>query len=394
MNILFVTLFALETNTSVTKSNYNIIDGLIKSGNSLTLLMPEIDCDLSYYDNSLDLSKIKIKRIKNNNIGQKIAKQSSAANGWRRTVISFARNAYSRFTIFDRTKALITEAKNFDGYDEYYDVVISTSDPKTSHLFVKELINNGLKYGKWIQHWGDPLAGDISKNNLYPDFIIEKVEKDIISQADRVVYVSPFTLDAQKKRYKKLKDKFRFVPLPCDDMDKSITNKENQIVSVNKGEPLRVVYLGDYNSSIRNIRPLYEACEMLDFLTLTIAGNTDITLEKKKNINIMPRVSQIEAKRLENEADVIVSVGNLSGSQIPGKIYYAASSSKAILVTIDGEQPKEMKQYLESYNRFICCLNNTEDITGALIDIRNHPQLKYITPKELLSTEVANKILL
>lgn len=386
MNILFVTLFALETNTSVTKSNYGIIKGLINLGYNVTLLMPEIDQGLSYYDNSLDLKGITIERIRNENVGQQIASHSAQATGIKKKLLSVARNVYGKCRIFDRTKALLSEAKNFGGFDKYYDVVVSTSDPKTSHLYVKELIKCGLKYGKWIQHWGDPLAGDISKSNIYPNFYVEKIERKIINGADKVVYVSPFTLEAQERRYNAEKHKLSFVPLPCD---------EYEIVNVEPthSEHLNIVYLGDYSSHIRDIIPLYTACSKINFVKLTIAGNTDVKLKETENIRIFPRVPQAQAKELEDQADVIVSIGNLSGNQIPGKLYYSASGNKHIVVAIDGDNKAEMKKYLDSFNRFICCENTVESLTAALTALKDMPESKYETPKRLLPMNIAREII-
>lgn len=386
MNILFVTLFALETNTSVTKSNYGIIKGLVELGHDVTLLMPEIDQQLSYYDNSLDLSGITIERIKNENLGQHVASQVAQATGIKKKVLSVARTVYGKCRVFDRTKELLSEAKNFRCFDTYYDIVISTSDPKTSHLFVKELIKRGLKYGRWIQHWGDPLAGDISKNHIYPNFCIERIERKIIGKADKVVYVSPFTLKAQTKRYGSEKTKLAFVPLPCDEPEASELDREGS-------ERISVVYLGDYSSRIRDINPLYLACSNMDFVNLTIAGNTDVELKEKDHIKIFPRVPQAKAKALENQADVIVSIGNLSGNQIPGKLYYSASGQKHIVVAIDGDNKSEMKEYLKSFNRFICCENTVESLTEAITSLKNAPDTQYETPKQLLPVNIAKDIL-
>lgn len=386
MNILFVTLYSLETNTSVTKSNYGIIKGLLELGHNVTVLMPEMDEQLAYYDDSLDLAGITIKRIANNNLGQQVASQSAHATGLKKKMLSVARTIYAKCKVFDRTKSLLKEAKNFGGIDIYYDVVISTSDPKTSHLFVKELIENGLRYGRWIQHWGDPLAGDISKQNIYPNFYIERIEREIIRKADKVVYVSPFTLESQKNRYVSESEKFAFVPLPCDICMEDERREE-------KNDTLRIVYLGDYSSNIRNIMPLYDACCMLDFVQLIIAGNTDIALEKKHNVEILPRIPQAQAKKFEAQADVIVSVGNLSGSQIPGKLYYSAAGNKHIVVAIDGDKKTEMREYLESFNRFICCENTMESLMQVLIKLKDKPFTRYETPEKLLPVNVAEEIL-
>lgn len=386
MKILFVTLYALETNTSVTKSNYGILKGFLELGYDVTLLMPEMNDELSYYDNSLDLQGLNIIRINTNNVTQKIVNNSSKYVGLKKKFYNFVKNIYKKFKIFDRTKCYLKKAKEIKLSDEYFDVVISTSDPKTSHLFVEELIKNGLNYGRWIQHWGDPLAGDISKRNVYPNFYIEKIEKKIIWKADKVIYVSPFTLEVQERRYGSQKHKFHFVPLPCDiNSSSSVDYSENKI--------LNIVYLGDYSSNIRNIIPLYNACSNLNFVKLIIAGNTDISLENKKNIVILPRIKQSEAKKIEEKADVIVSIGNLSGNQIPGKIYYSSSSKKHILVTVDGEYKEKMKDYLESYNRFICCDNTTYDISNALYKLKNISYVYYETPEVMIPKNVAKKII-
>ena len=71
MRILFVTLYPLEVNTSVTQSNYGLIDGIIKLGHELTILMPENNTGSLSLRESLRNEKIKICRIHNENIGFK-----------------------------------------------------------------------------------------------------------------------------------------------------------------------------------------------------------------------------------------------------------------------------------------------------------------------------------
>ena len=45
MKVLFVTLFPLENNTSVTISNYGLLRGLQQLGHDITLLMPYASAD-------------------------------------------------------------------------------------------------------------------------------------------------------------------------------------------------------------------------------------------------------------------------------------------------------------------------------------------------------------
>ncbi len=392
MKVLFVTLFALETNSSVTKSNIGILSGLRDLGAEIDIVMPEIDSSLSYYDKTFDLSTVNVFRIGKNNVMSNLVAANAKSTGIKKKMLALARQVYYKVRILDRGTSYIPEAKDIDIYDTYYDYVISTSDPKSSHVFAGAIIEKGLKYGKWVQHWGDPLASDITYHSIYPKFIVRNKEEKIIRDADRIVYVSPFTLEVQKKLYKKHADRMGFVPLPCDVVEDDARSAAHQDCSV-----LSISYLGDYTSTIRNIMPLYEACKKLDFIRLTIAGSTDIALEETENIKVYPRLPQAKVKEIEESTDVIVSIGNLHGNQIPGKIYYTASSSKMILVTIDGEYQADMKKYIDSFGRYMSCENTVDAITEQLTNIyQNLSELrntKFKVPECILPIHVAKNVL-
>lgn len=384
MRALVVTLFAIETNTSVSISNYGIVKGLIELGYEVTLLMPTLNKKLPYFDDAYELKNVKIIRIKNENLASKIVEASINFSETKKKVVCFIKKLYNKFQIFDKTKMLIKEADNIK-IEEYYDIIISTSDPKTSHKFLKRLIDNGLSYGRWIQHWGDPLLGDISKKYIYPKFIIKMYEKSILKNADKIVYVSPLTLEEQKKKYKKLAKKMEFVPLPC------IYEKSEENIVKEKGK-MKIVYLGDYSSSIRDINPLYNSCKKLKFVDLTIAGNSNLKLENYNNVHILPRISQKEVKDLENRADIIIAIGNKSGTQIPGKIYYTAYSQKPIVFIADGKNKNEIIEYLNKFNRFICCLNNEKSIMDCIKNLeKNYVTYNHI-PEDLRPKNVAKNI--
>ena len=387
MKVLFVTLCALETNTSVTKSNIGLLEGLKDNNCDVTIVMPEIDSGLFYYDNAFDLSPFKVVRIKGGGLGSKAASMNQSTSVIKKALLNLARNIYRRVSIFDRTKEFLGNAKDVPVFEEYYDVVISTSDPKTSHLFVKKLIEEGLKYGKWVQHWGDPLSGDITSSLIFPQSYIRKVEKNMISKADKIVYVSPFTAEMQKNNYPKFKEKIHFVPLACD------KTYEGNAQILNNAKPIEAVYLGDYSSRVRNIIPLYEAVKNLPTIHLTIAGGTDLSLESSDNITILPRVNHEKVKELESNASIIISIGNLHGTQIPGKLYYAASTNKPIVVTVDGDNKDEMIKYLNSFNRFDVCLNEMSSIENLLDRIAKEPRKEYRTPDRLRPVNVMSKIL-
>lgn len=387
MKVLVVTLFAIETNTSVSVSNYEMINALINMGHEVTVLMPTINKNLFYFDDTYKLKNAKIIRIKNQNIASKIVEASTNSSKLKRELIGVIRNAYNKFQILDKTKLLLKQAENIK-LEKFYDIVISTSDPKTSHVFLKKLIDNGLEYGRWIQHWGDPFSGDISKNNIYPEFIIKKYEKSILKNADKIIYVSPFTLEEQRNKYIELSSKMSFVPLPC------INERNESKINKDKKDKLKIVYLGDYNSSIRNIIPLYNSCKKMKFIDLTIAGNSNLKLENLDNIHILPRISQSKVKELENGSDIIIAIGNKEGTQIPGKIYYAASSNKPIVFAADGNNSDKIIEYLNTFNRFICCLNDEDSITRCLNNLRVDYPIYSGAPENLKATNIVKNIIM
>ena len=183
-----------------------------------------------------------------------------------------------------------------------------------------------------------------------------------------------------------MSDKIKFVPLACD--EQASANKATNCEIAN-----RAVYLGDYSSHIRNILPLYNAVLKMPNIELIIAGNTDLKLESNDHITIYPRVNQQKVKELEDSAAIVVSVGNLSGTQIPGKLYYSASSQKHILVTIDGDNKEELKNYIDSYDRFDVCLNTEDNIREALEKIINEGKVIFNIPDKLLPKNVALEII-
>lgn len=363
MNLLLVTLFSLERNTSVAISNINITKGLLQMGHQVTWVMPHWgQCETEF-----DFSQVRIIRVP----GHDLAREKGYIRGKLR----------SHFDMLDFTRSYLREVQHVQIPKEYYDIVISMSDPKTSHVFTAKLLRR-VNYGRWIQHWGDPLLGDITRNFWWPKWCIKLYEWSIIRKADKVVYVTPFTSQTQKKEHPKISQKISFVPLPAD---------MYQTHTENKSDILRVAYLGDYNPVFRNLKPLYEACLRLQSIQLTIAGYGPKYLIKP-NINILSRISQEKALEIENNADVIFCVCNMRGTQIPGKIFYKTSSDKHVLVAVDGDYRTEMIQYFESYDRFVICDNTPEAIATALSSLRGRAH-NYKTPEQLLPINIAKEIL-
>lgn len=381
MKVLFVTLFPLENNTSVTISNYGILRGLHQLGHDVTILMPHAsDADVSI---PYDLSMFRIVRIEGMPFDL-LRKAPAKQTLW----FKIKRKFRKHFEYLDFTRPYLKSVKSVSILNEHFDLIISTSDPKTSHVFVGKLIKQGLSYDRWIQHWGDPMYGDITRSNSYPNWIIKCFERRIIKMADKVVYVSPFTAEMLKAVHPQYEDKIYFVPLPCEELD------NNDKPTNNTSSKLKLVYLGDYSPSVRNILPLYDAVKGLNDVELTIAGISTLHLKNTDSITVLPRIPQIQCHKLESEADVLVTVCNLRGTQIPGKVYYAAASQKHMLVILDGDEKDKLKAYVESFGRYIVCENTIESIQKALCELKeNKNSVKYTVPEIFMPKNNVTKIL-
>ncbi len=367
MNILVVSLYPLERNTSVANSSISIIKGFLALKHSVTVLMPIWPSN----DTDCDLSQVRVVRIP----GQPDQPYHISSK--------LLGKLHSHFDVLDVSQGYLKSIKEVIVPDEFFDVVLSLSDPKVSHIYTSELIRlKKIRYGRWIQHWGDPITGDFTRHYWWPEWVIRLYERSIIRKADKAVYVTPFTYEMECRAHPNLCQQIAFAPLPAEMLP---------IVECSASGKLRLSYLGDYNPSIRNLKPLYDACANLDFVQLTIAGHGP-TYASRENISILPRVPQQQAAQIENDSDVLVCICNITGTMIPGKATYKASTNKHILVALEEENYVAMKEYFESYNRYIICRNTPVSISKALVKIRNL-KANYTTPENLLPINIAKQIL-
>lgn len=365
MNILIVSLFPLERNTSVANSSISIINGLLELGHQVTVVMPQWPNN----ETAVDLGKMQVVRIP----GKPDMPPSR----------KLAKKLHSHFYFLDLTRGYLKHIGDVNLPKEYFDIVLSFSDPKTSHVYTARLLHRKrIQYGRWIQHWGDPIVGDITRNFWWPKWVIKWYERRLIKKADKAVYVTPFTQNMLQDAYPDLRSRLSFVPLPAEMLP---------IEPIDSSDVLRLSYLGDYNPVFRNLRPLYDACANKPNIQLTMAGNGP-KYPSCSNVTIFSRIPQQQARQIENDSDVLVCVCNRVGTQIPGKIMYKASTNKHILVALEDDNYEAMKTYFESYNRYVLCRNTAESIAAALEELKTK-KADYKTPSQLLPVNIAQQII-
>jgi len=381
MRILFVTLRALEINSSVTISNLGLLRGLVEYGCEVDLMMPSINAKLAQYDSSQGAYEgINVIRIGDNSVYESLV--IGRPNRFKKLYVDILRTIFYKLSLFDNSIGLVKKADAGLLSETKYDLIISTSDPKTSHMFVERLIRKGLKYDNWVQHWGDPLCIDITKKSIFPNAYIRKREKRLFSCADILVYVSPLTMNAQMEVFPKFKDRMHFIPLPY--FEKKVYPKTNN-------KKFTIGYFGDYNSRIRDIMPLYLLCLQNADYKLIIAGSSDLFLQGNENVEILPRVGQAEVEKLEAACDVLVCVCNRSGTQIPGKIYYYSATNRPILIILDGDYKKEIGEYLSAFSRFDLCDNTSASIKDKVLELSESPK-EYTACEDFAPAVIARKL--
>lgn len=363
MKILFVTSTPLEYSSSANLRNLALIKGFIEDGHIVSILSARPDINSLYYDDSLLSVEIKNKYYLeigklHSHFTTKKEKEKSLINMIVKKIKKIIGKIYNSFLIYDPRKGLVQKVKDLC-INESFDYIISSSDPKSSHLLVEELINqNGVICKKWIQYWGDPFVNDINRKGILPYKYIKAEEERILNKADEVVYVSPFTLNEQSEMFYEIKHKFKFIPVP-------FMNKIYYEVDDDKNKTYTIGYFGDYYSSDRDITHLYNVVKESEY-KLNIFGYSDISLVNTNGISVNGRTKYEVIKKYEQNSDLLVCLCNKNGTQIPGKIYHYAASNKPILIILDGNYVEEMKNYFESFDRYYLCENNEESISTAI----------------------------
>ena len=375
--LLFVRTRPLESNTSSSIRARSTVDLLYKCGYSVTVLTTDVDfCgDEIRYEGVEKTIRIPMSGSYNYvRTANKGTQKKSIIQEIRNFVITKIKSVYRKVIVIDPLKLSVSKLGLVLGQlAPKYDVIVSCSDPKSSHLLAHEVIKKGIKYDKFIEFWGDPLLLDISRKFYVPRLWVKHTEKKLLGRADLIYYVSPFTMEAQKALFVDYAEKMRCL----------VPAYQNVRIATPVREIKKIGYFGDYFSSIRNILPLYNAVRKTKY-KLAIYGASDVELQEVDNITVHGRIPREEMIRIEDDTDLLVCLCNNSGTQIPGKIYQYAATNKPILLIKDGDVDLEL--FFGQYNRFVFAENNEESIINALSEI-DERDLSNLSPIHEFSVE-------
>lgn len=357
--ILVITTRPLETNVSSSIRKISTIQSLVESGAEVTILQTDAPKNSPQYNNKVDIGnakRISIKPGKLYNIG--VSKNSDNANKKRGFIKlkQVARRLYFKTKLYDPLKGCLKYLDTLnDKLEKKYNIIISISDPKSSHLLAINLLKkNIIDCEQYIQIWGDPMYLDITNKTIIPRSFIKREERRLLKNTDKIFYVSPLTMAEEKKLFPEFAYK----------MDILFPSYQEKTIYEQSQNIKKIGYFGDYNTNVRDILPLYKAINNSNY-QLVIYGNSDMHLKSTKNVEVNRRVSFQEIKKIESEVDILVHLSNKYGNQIPGKLYQYMGTNKPILFILDGST-SSLKEFFGPYNRFIFCENSPNDILEKL----------------------------
>lgn len=367
--------------------NLALIRGFQQLGFEISTLSSIPEIESSYYDKTMvrtdfkDRHWIELGAVHTKFTSKKI---ESALDKLKAKLKVIAYKVYTRLSLYD-SRARLAKRIPVSLANEEFDLIISSSDPKSSHLIAEQLITQYPNITKlWYQYWGDPFAIDVNKNTLFPTWIVEREERRILEKCHKSIYVSPITHVVMQEKYPELKKKMVFEPIPYNEQ---LFYKETNNSQYTLG------YFGDYFSKDRTITPLINSLTDSD-IKLHLIGNSDIEITNTHNINSMSRQSIDFIRKLEAEVDLLICVCNKKGTQIPGKIYHYSATNKPILLIVDGEYYTQLVNYFSQFERYYICENNVNDIRKTINEIMNLKQnfnpINYFSPQTIAKRLVNN----
>lgn len=360
MNILLIKLSPLQGLTSSMMRAVGLVKGLVQLGHQVDVLTtPNTNQQLALRAAPL----VQGDGIRLFETGKSKAYAAlvagSGKQGIKQSAVRLLRKVYHWTNIYDHT-VRIARAVSRQGLRDSYDLIISVSDPKPSHIAARVLMDKGIQAKRWIQYWGDPMALDITNKSKLPRFLYRRAEYKMLRGADRVFYTNPFTLAAQQQLFPRFASKLACTPT---------ANSFELVCSKEAEAPFCISYIGAYYSRVRNLLPFYEACQGLPSGCETcIVGDSDLALENSPGIIVLPRG---EVEMIEQRTDLFICLLNSKGTQIPGKVYHYAVSNRPILVILDGEHQDAIRDYLAAFDRYVFCQNTPQAIRQAILDIKD-----------------------
>lgn len=385
MKILYITS-QFYNKGSASIRNISLCNGLCKLGNKvdvLTLNWPDSNKDQTFQEFIDKEINIYIEKISIIEKYFKLKKMSDSKKNLKTKLFVMCKNIVKNIYYFP---AIDKEwiKKDYSWLDNDYDLIISSSDTKTSHYVARKILK--IKSCKWAQIWGDPWVDDAGTKGIRKirAFISEK---KLLRKADVIFYTSKPTTLVMKKKYSFASNKMFYLGRSyLYEAKKAVSNNDSFIFSY-----IGSVYYG------RTFGNLFEAIKLFNSksdkkIVFNIYGNNTEknNYDKYSFVKFKGYVTFKTVTEIIESSDVLVLLSNMKKShQIPGKLFDYFGSYSKILVIDNGN--KMVFDFLESTDR--CYI-----VDGKSINIDNireilNMKVTTIPLKDYSDTEIARKFL-
>lgn len=394
MRILYISSQIFKKSSSASIRNISLLNGLAKKKINIDVLTIEypnhyedeyfkkiIDKDIKVYKAPLKMLNY---YLENKRVSSTIDDTKKKSSLKKLKVKEFLKDLYF---FPDVDKEWIHNYNNLI-FENKYDLIISSSDTKTSHFVAKKIISRMSYQVKWFQIWGDPWADDINLKK-HQKLRASYNEKKLLEEADKAFYVSNPTLMSMKKKYRDMEKKLSFIPRS---FLKEVYGNEKG--STNLWE---FSYTGSLNSN-RNIYPLLEKIEEFNLKNKkeirfniygNVNGNIKNELSKYKFVKLYGQINFEEIIEVYKKSDVLVFIDNGVGTtQIPGKLFDYFGTDRGILSLISNLD-SELGTFIKESNRSYLFENKFEkiDLNFLYNTIKHYPLETYS------NLQVAEKLL-
>ena len=395
MKILFIACYSPFINNSASIETLQYLNKLSEiNNNEVHLLTVDFPKDSIYYDEALSKminKNIKVHLVEGGGLFNRLVPRKTNDNN--ETVVQSSNNVKKLKVLRNIKNAVVIPDMYYNwsrkagklGIElmerEKFDVIFSMHEPPSSHLCALK-IKKEYKSVPWITYWSDPWLKDSTRenSNIVKKTIERKMEKDIISLADKFIFVTEDNRQDYIDSYGIDKDKTFIITRGFDSTFFNDMKQEEkpELIDENK---INIIYAGEIFSKLRNIRPFIEAVEEIkkenieeyNRMNILFFGNIDdaeakVRLESLEAAKVSKRIPFNEAIKYMLNSEVLLLFGNKNSKQIPAKIYeYFGAEGKIFVIYGDDKDP--IRKLTENHERCINSANLKDDIKKELLNI-------------------------
>lgn len=394
MKILYISSLVLKKNSSASIRNVGLINGLVSNGHEVSVLTIKYPNDFqdSYLSNSISKDVTIYQsdlKLLSKYLSIRVDKKEDSKNKFsvgRNSVLKTFKKIVKDIYFFPDTDREWISKYNQTVFSEQFDLIISSSDTKTSH-FVAEKITKKLPDSMWYQIWGDPWDDDLNISKINKGRARYR-EKKMLEKADKIFYVSLPTTEFIKKKYPNIAEKISY-------LGRSYLEKCEGI-EIYQQEEIVFTYTGILTKD-RNLFNLINKIEEYNHsndkkIRLNIYGYIDTQIETKLKqysfVSIKGSVGFNKIKKIYRESDILVFIDNSGGTtQIPGKLYDYFGTDRPILALVE-DKNTPVSKFILSTNRTVLMENNEDNIR---LEFLKDLKKSYIMP-EFSGSNIASKI--